>query len=128
MLAWLRLLRLQRLVVAVVVGAFVSVASATVACQVDCAFQAKVSEGHHGNGHLTAPDVGTSEAGHHDVPTQHFSDHLRHAGPCHLAAIPLLTAPARDSAMHTMSRQWTSASASAYTSFVGPPPKHRPRA
>jgi hypothetical protein len=120
-LVWLRKARLRRLVIAVVLGTFLPVASATMACLVACAYQSN-------SAHLgTAGGHAYIEHDVHEVPAQHLGEHLKHAGPCHLAAVPVLSALEADSPKRNEAVDWAQSLPAAFSSIDWPPPKHRPR-
>lgn len=118
MLALLRRSSIRRLLVALVLAAFLPVAGATVACQVLCAGEA----------------LGTTEAGtvsHHHAedaaPAPDPARYLSHGGPCHLTVVPTLVQAPLPTGTEAPQPGWDRTGRIAYVSFVPPPPEHRPR-
>ena len=119
MLALFRLELLRRLVAALMLGVFLPVAGAAIACQVHCA-------GNELQLH-NAPHHPHSEPG-HDSPQLNFTKYLNHGGPCHLTAVPALAERTGVQLQLSAEHAWQAAVPPCYVSFVWPPPEHRPRA
>ena len=121
----LRALWLRRLMVALFIGSFVSVAAASIACQAACAYLSTDS-------HLSrAPEHHASKVpqslADHEVPSRQAADHLKHGGPCQLAVV----SPAslvEWSTGFAIARNWRGIAPHGFHSFISPPPEHRPRA
>ena len=108
---------LRRLVVALMLAAFVPVVSAMTMCQIDCVAKAMTgSQGQaHGHGHEPVP-----------VALQHgSSNHL----PCHFAATPIHPSASGDPAVLTIvERRWELLVVHGFASVAWPPPRPRPKA
>jgi hypothetical protein len=118
MLLLLRRYWFRRVMLALVLGTFLPVASATLACQIHCAFE----------------DLGTLEKGyeaaHQDDQAESQSrsgSHLQHAGPCHLAAVPALASNSNYHLAAYQAADWKATALGIPDSFVSPPPEHRPK-
>lgn len=119
MFANLRRAWLKQLVLAAVLGAFLPVVSATVACQVGCVLA----------------DASRAEAGvgtNHDAKTEvsgdfHPGSHLQHAGACHMAAVAGLLEECASCAAAPDMSGWSCSAGESHASCIWPPPKHRPR-
>ena len=125
---------IRRLLVALVLGAFLPVSGAAVACQVHCAGEAWRAPGtshdpgagsRHGGqdehaAHATAPGG--------PVGPLHLSQYLSHAGPCHLSVTPVVGMSPRPLVVARPAPVWPPTPPALYASFVSPPPEHRPRA
>jgi hypothetical protein len=119
MLALLRRALIRRLLVAVVLGAFLPVAGATIACQVHCAGEElQLHRGsHHGQHHVDTERPASVD----------LARYLTHAGPCHLSTVPVVPETVHSVVPQKLERAWRPATPAAYVSFVCPPPEHRPR-
>lgn len=123
MLRCLTLIWVRRVVVAMVLGTFVPVASATIACQVHCATQSATAL------HAAAAGAHPQDADHGTSgwkPT--FDRYLTHGGPCHLATVPGVVAARSAAPTLDLQPGWLPTPMAACIAFVGPPPEHRPRA
>jgi hypothetical protein len=111
---------LRRLVLAVVVGTFLPVVSATVACQIGCAFadmsSAEVSMGGHQDGMASSANGQV-----------HPGSHLQHGGPCHVGAVPALLMECDKVAVPSVRSHWNDTNRAMPVSYIWPPPEHRPR-
>jgi hypothetical protein len=117
-----RRLWFKRWVVALMLAAFVPVVSAVAACQALCAMES-------GSADAGADDVelvGLHDA--HHVPAGNFSEHLKHSGPCHLSAVPVLVGEPDGAPPFILSAPWRPFREPWPASFSWPPPKPRPRA
>jgi hypothetical protein len=117
-----RALWLARVVVALFVGSFASVAAASIACQAACAYS--FSEGR-AAGHASE-QVPQSRAD-HELSRNQAADHFRQSGPCHLAVV----SPNGDVEWNTglvRADPWRGIASNEFRSFISPPPEHRPRA
>lgn len=119
MLDYLRATWCRRLLLALVLGSFLPVATASLACQIDCAFDhPDARQGPHAGEHATTSSP----------PAPHGGSHLLHAGPCHLAALPALPgATAVDPCIGTR-LAWGAVQVDAPASCTWPPPEQRPKA
>jgi hypothetical protein len=122
---WLRQGWFRRAVLALVIGTFLPVASATVACQIHCAFAdlavtVPSAESDRGNNDHAWSGTNASEM-------MHPGSHLQHAGPCHLAVVPGVAAAAMSYSPLLVLDPWSSDGAATPASHVPPPPEHRPR-
>ena len=121
--SWFHKVGLKRLIMAVMICTFLPVSSATVACQVACAFQSGAS--HH---KTVAKGVTLSVLSMHEFPAQHVDEHLKHAGPCRLATVPALSAYEASEERGSPTNVWASSPPLRYQSIIWPPPRQRPRA
>ena len=104
----------------VLVLVFIPAVSAMVICEVDCIAQA-LAKGQ-GQGTADGHAVGTDSHG----PGSH--DHLKDAGPCHLAATPFFAVSnVSTTAIGPLEDQWQSDALAAYASVIWPPPRPRPK-
>ena len=112
---------LARLIVRVVLLAFLPMTSVMARCELACTFEAVQQM----PGHSSHP----GHAGHlHKASTNALGhDAMQHAGACHLASIPALATDEPGRAAIPVTPDWTPDSGPTPRSLVWPPPKHPPR-
>ncbi|WP_157118920.1 hypothetical protein [Azohydromonas lata] len=122
MLSRLRRLPLQRALVALLVMALLSVASAAHACKAAQMLSLTVAAaaGLHG-GHAMAHDADAGDAAHQPAEL------LRHGGPCHLLINVALPSGSSQAVAEAPSAPWPTVLNLGFSSCSWPPPKHRPR-
>lgn len=115
----LRHLWWRRVVLAVALGVFLPVVSATMACQIDCVFSA-----------LHPADTTAGQSTLH-VATGHETvdagfEHSQHLGPCHLGFMTSVASDTRED-LAQAPRFWHVMPSALVRSCVWPPPRHPPR-
>lgn len=120
MFALLRQDGFRRFVLAVTLATFVPVVSAAAACSTVCAFR-----NHNDTSSLTVLSV--NHVGHADALAVPAAEHLRHGGPCHLAAVPFVAQGYPPANAATIDWNWGGSAEVRYSSFIPSPPEHRPR-
>lgn len=119
MLDYLRATWCRRLLLALVLSSFLPVSAATLACQIDCAFDHRdVPQGPHAGGHGIQESSSAPQGG----------SHLMHAGPCHLGALPALPSAATVDTAIGLPLAWGAVQVDAPASCTWPPPEQRPKA
>ena len=109
----------RRLLMALVLSSFLPVATATLACQIDCAFaKSDARQGQHTGGHVTQESPSAPHGG----------PHLMHAGPCHLGALLALPAATSVELSNRTRLAWGEERVKAPASCTWPPPEQRPKA
>lgn len=107
-------------VLGLVLATFLPMASATVACEIACLLgMHSVSEA----ASLAGTGSAATHAGHateHDVRVAHF-------GPCHLASMPTVCGNVDTSPVNSSQLAIKPGASLLPASYVGPPPKHKPR-
>ena len=119
MLDLLRLDRVRRLVVALILGTFLPVAGASMACQVHCVgndLQLHDTQHHE-----------PIERGHDPGPPD-FTNYLDHGGPCHLTVVPAAAGRTAVKLQREAEHEWRAVVPTWHVSLDWPPPEHRPRA
>lgn len=111
---------LRRLVAVVVLLVFAPMVNAMLVCEVHCIAQALSAGADAGAG------AGHAERG---EPTEHGSaPHLLDAGPCHLAATPILAGAPELAAPGVVNRdEWVASAADFFVSIAWPPPRPPPK-
>ncbi len=113
----------KRLVVAVMLGAFLPAVVAAYAFETLCAaLSASASEVHGEDSHSDSTVLGA-----HELPASDHAAHLRHGGVCHLASV-ICVAPTESRPLlgvHLV--MWTQPVEAAFVSLVWPPPIQPPR-
>lgn len=105
----------------VMVLTFLPAVSAMLICEVDCI--ASVLVGGDGHGAAQTDQAGADSEGNHGS-----QDHLKDAGPCHLAATPIIVGSGQPGAAAGLfADPWLSAAMSPFASVNWPPPRPRPK-
>ena len=117
--ALFRLELLRRVVAALMLGTFLPVAGASIACRVHC----------------VGDELQLHKAQHHEYSKRshnstqlNFTKYLNHGGACHLTVVPAVAERTGVQLPLKAEQAWQAAVSPCYVSFVWPPPEHRPRA
>lgn len=114
----------QRLIVAMMLGAFLPAVVAAYACETTCAvLSASASEVHGEDSHS---DSVVHNA--HELPASDHAAHLKHGGVCHLASIVCVASAESKPLLGVYVDTWTQPVEAAFVSLIWPPPIHPPRA
>ncbi len=114
----------KRLIVAMMLGAFLPAVVAAYACETTCAaLSGSASEGHDEDSH-SASTVDNA----HDLPASDLAAHLKHGGVCHLASMVCVAPAESKPLLGAYVDTWTQPVEAAFVSLIWPPPIHPPRA
>ncbi|MGK2899574.1 MAG: hypothetical protein ACSLE9_12965 [Burkholderiaceae bacterium] len=113
----------KRLVVAVMLGAFLPAVVAAYACETTCAaLSASASEVSAEDFHSDSMIVGA-----HELPPSDRAAHLRHGGVCQVASMVCVATTVSRPLLGVYAVMWTLPVEAAFVSFIWPPPIHPPR-